>query len=224
MLSHSVDSTIYIYLDEGGNFDFSPDGSTFLTFTAVATVRPLRSLALLQEVRCDFLEAGINLERFHASEDQQRTRNAVFDMNTSHLRDFAAASVIVEKAKANPKLRSVEKIYPLMVDRLLASICRQLGLDQCEQIIIVTDTIPERKKRGPVASALALKIEHSIPTVRYRLYHHDSRSSTGLQIADYLNWAIYRKWNAGDTRSYDRIRECVIDEVDVFRDGTTRYY
>ena len=175
-------------------------------------------------MRCDLLEAGINLERFHASEDQQRTRDAVFDATVSYIGDFAAASVIVEKAKANPKLRSVEQIYPLMVDRVLASMCRQLGFDRCEQTIIVTDTIPERKKRGAVALASAVKIEHSISTVRYRLYHHDSRSSTGLQIADYINWAIYRKWNTDDLRSYDRISRCVIDEVDVFQHGTTRYY
>ncbi len=31
---------LYLFLDEGGNFDFSPAGTRYLTLTAVTATRP----------------------------------------------------------------------------------------------------------------------------------------------------------------------------------------
>lgn len=53
--------------------------------------------------------------------------------------------------------------------------------------------------------------------VKYRVLHHASRSSFGLQVADYCNWAIYRKWEREDERSYELIRTRVRSEFDIFR-------
>ena len=35
--------------------------------------------------------------------------------------------------------------------------------------------------------------------------HHSSRSHFGLQVADYCCWAVFRKWEQGDTTHFDRI-------------------
>jgi hypothetical protein len=60
--------------------------------------------------------------------------------------------------------------------------------------------------------------------VTYSVLHHDSKSNFGLQIADSLTWAVYRKWDRNDTRSYDLIRKFVRSEFDIFRTGTAFYY
>jgi hypothetical protein len=60
--------------------------------------------------------------------------------------------------------------------------------------------------------------------MKYRVLHHASKSSFGLQVADYCNWAIFRKWERGDTRSYDLIRSRVKSEFEIFRTGTRKYY
>lgn len=59
---------------------------------------------------------------------------------------------------------------------------------------------------------------------RYHLYHHQSRSDINLQIADYFGWAIYRKWENGDTRSYDLVSSAVKAEGELFADGGEDYY
>lgn len=56
------------------------------------------------------------------------------------------------------------------------------------------------------------------------IYHHDSKSNFDLQIADYFNWAVYRKWDRNDTRSYDLIRSVVKSEFAIFRTGRTYYF
>ena len=59
---------------------------------------------------------------------------------------------------------------------------------------------------------------------RYRIYHHPSASCMGLQVADYCNWAIYRKWDAQDERSYQLIRPVIVSEFDFCRTVTTLFY
>lgn len=44
------------------------------------------------------------------------------------------------------------------------------------------------------------------------------------QAADYCAWAIQRKWESGDSPSYDLIRPKLASEFDVFRVGGSIYY
>jgi len=56
-------------------------------------------------------------------------------------------------------------------------------------------------------------------TMRYRVLHHASKSNLELQVADYCNWAIYRKWTNGDVRSYDIIKDAIRGEFDISETG-----
>jgi hypothetical protein len=68
----------YILLDEGGNFDFSPKGTRFFTLTSVTKVRPFQIAPVLDHLKYDLIETGLDLEYFHASEDRQPVRDQVF--------------------------------------------------------------------------------------------------------------------------------------------------
>jgi hypothetical protein len=46
----------------------------------------------------------------------------------------------------------------------------------------------------------------------------------GIQVADYCAWAIQRKWERGDARSYDLIADKIDHEHEVWRGHTTTYY
>ena len=48
-------------------------------------------------------------------------------------------------------------------------------------------------------------------------------TSPMLKVADYCAWALHRKRERTDTRSYDRIRSRIDSEHEVFRSGTTTY-
>ena len=55
------------------------------------------------------------------------------------------------------------------------------------------------------------------PAVTTRTTHWPADSDAGLQIADYCSWAMQRKWEGGDTRSYALIQGKVKSEFDIFR-------
>jgi len=77
--------SLYIFLDEGGDFNFSPKGSRHFTFTALSVWRPFTWEGELSELRYACLEKGIEAQYFHATEDSQAIRNLVFDIIARHL-------------------------------------------------------------------------------------------------------------------------------------------
>ncbi len=94
-----------------------------------------------------------------------------------------------------------------------------------EEVIAVTDNIPVKKKAQAIEKAVKTVLAAMLPAdVKYRVLHHASKSSFGLQVADYCNWAIYRKWERGDTRSYELIQTRVRSEFDIFQTGRRHYY
>jgi hypothetical protein len=54
-----MDKYLYIFLDEGGNLDFSPNGTKLFLVTSLAKERPFEAYKELAE-----LEQGLHIESF----------------------------------------------------------------------------------------------------------------------------------------------------------------
>lgn len=216
---------LYVFLDEAGNFDFSPGGTRYFILSAVSKARPFRAYQELTELKYNLVEAGRNIEYFHASEDRQDVRNEVFKVVQRHLGGIRVDSLVVEKRKIGPALRPEERFYPRMLGYLLRYVLGKHPLAQYREVIVFTDQIPVKKKRAAIEKAAKVALSGMLPaTVRYRVLHHDSKSNMDLQIVDYCCWAIYRKWDAGDDRSYRLIQPAVASEFDFCQTGATLYY
>ena len=117
------------------------------------------------------------------------------------------------------------RFYPEMLGYLLRYVLKREANPAVDEIIVVTDTIPHKKKRNVVEKAVKRVLAEMLPDhIRYRILHHDSKAHYGLQIADYVNWAIYRKRENGDTEFHDIIKPMICSEFDIFRGGATYYY
>lgn len=216
---------LYVFVDEAGDFDFSPNGSRYFVLACVTRERPFGDYSEFIALKYDLVEQGMNIEYFHAAEDRQPVRDRVFDIIQRNLAGMRIDSVIVEKRKANPIVRKEAEFYPKMMGYLLRYVLERQPLTQYDEVIVFTDRIPIKGKRNAVEKAVKTTLANMLPkTARYRLLHHDSKSNFQLQIADYCNWAIYRKWSRNDLRSYDLIKAAVTSEFDIFRTGTTVYY
>lgn len=64
------DNTLYMFIDEGGNFDFSPKGTKYFTLSCLTEKRPFPSYDKLRNIKYDLIEDGINIEYFHTSLDE----------------------------------------------------------------------------------------------------------------------------------------------------------
>lgn len=212
---------LYIFFDEAGNLDFSPSGTRYLIFGCVSTEDPADLTGRLTALRYGLFPTEVPPERFHATEDRQAVRDLVF----AELQDaegFEYDAVIVEKPKANPTLHDPVRFYPKFADYLLRYV-----LDRhttVEPVILVTDTLPVRKHRRAVEKAFKQALAEHLGERRYAIGHHASAAHPLLQAADYLNWAVFRKWERRDYRSYRLVRRFIRSEFDIFRTGTTLFY
>ena len=112
-----------------------------------------------------------------------------------------------------------------MITLIFAIFFQRTRKSKVQEVIVITDTIPVRKKAKAIEKAVKTTLANMLPEqVRFRVLHHASKSSFGLQVADYCNWAIFRKWERGDTRSYDLISSRVLSEFDLFKTGVRNYY
>lgn len=218
--------TLYLFIDEGGNFDFSPGGTHYFMLTCLLEERPFPSYDKLRSLKYDLLEQGANIEYFHAAEDKQTVRNKVFAIIRENLKHIQVSSMIVQKNKANPSIREESTFYTKVFRMLMKWVVEKHvhGKDY-ERVILFTDVMPVAKKKKAMEKGVKLELAALLREgIEYRIYHHQSKSNLNLQVADYCNWAIWRKWANGDTRSYDLIKQCIDAEWDVFKDGKIEYY
>jgi len=215
---------LYVFLDEAGDFNFSATGTRFFTLTTVCRARPFTWDTPLLSLKYDLIEAGFDIECFHAAEDRQVVRDQVFDIVGQYLAGTRIDSLIVEKPKTGPALQVVGEFYPRMIGYLLRYVLRAANLAGCNEVIAITDTIPLRRKRQAIEKAIKVSLAAMLPKgTKYAMLHHASKSCVGLQVADYCNWAVFRKWERGDLRSYELVRGAIYSELDIFRAGM-RYY
>ena len=216
---------LYVFLDEAGDFNFSLTGTRFFTFTTITKTRPFSWDAPLMSLKYDLIEVGLDIEYFHAAEDRQAVRDQVFAIISNNLTNLRIDSLIVEKRKTGFALQALEKFYPSMIGYLLRYVLDPRNLKDFAEVIVITDSIPVSRKREAIEKAVKQTLSRMLPAgTKHRILHHASKSCVGLQIADYCNWAIFRKWERQDLRSYELIRSGLRSEFDIFKSGARLYY
>ena len=232
--------TLYIFIDESGNFDFTASGTKFFTLTAASTLSPLQSrdelLRKVYEMKYAGWTGGQHDYFFHATEDRQETRDWVFAALKKL--DFDIDTIIAQKNKTNPSLytklelsegkfrtiRSEERFYDKVSQMLLQYIFRRHEeKDGIEKIVVVLGSIFTGKKRGYVLKSLKQYLKQNFKKPFY-VYFHPTASDINCQIADYCGWAVYVRAERGEMRPWEEIKDKVKSCFDVFAKGTHIYY
>lgn len=224
---------LYVFIDEGGDFNFSPSGSKMYTISATITHNPWELLDEVSQLRHNILAGerhnhlGQNYlenclcHRFHASEDQQPVRDDFFTI-ISKMQYIKAHAVVVRKNRTNPVLREPHKFYSKVMSSLLDYIFKKY---QYSKLCIFVDNIPINKQKDIFLKAIKTEIRSKQPSKQFSIYFPPSSSNAYLQISDYINWAVFRKWENDDTRSYVLIEKLLgKKELDMFAKGDYEYY
>ena len=69
---------LYVFIDESGNYDFSPTGTRHWVLTSAMTDDVHPGVVDLYDLKHKLIDQGTNLEYFHAAEDRQAVRDEVF--------------------------------------------------------------------------------------------------------------------------------------------------
>jgi hypothetical protein len=224
---------LYIFIDESGDFNFSVSGTKFYTITAAVTPCPwegadditrlkhqILSLSLFPDLPKEYLDKKLAL-RFHACEDKQRVRDVFFN-EIQVINHFRAFSIVIRKRRTHPSLQEPNKFYSRFLGYLLDYIFKRY---RYPFLAIFLAGTPVNKQRDAFINSVKTEINTKGSRKPYSIYFPTSESNHFLQIVDYINWAIFKKWERDDRRSYDLISSCLgAPELDIFRRGDTEFY
>lgn len=159
---------------------------------------------------------------FHACEDKQEIRDAVFDLLSGLT--FTVQATVMEKSKAQPQTRvSEERFYQYgWLYHLKHS--HKKFLAPTDSLQVTAATIGTKAKRILFEDGVRDVCRQIIPLSRCKTAFWPSHTDPCLQIADYCTWAIQRKWERGDARSYALIDQKIDYEYDLWSHGVTHYF
>jgi hypothetical protein len=210
----------YLFADESGNFDFTEKGSRFFILATVSMDCAVGDglLALRRELAWK----GIGLDNdLHASEAPQRIRDQVFAFVQNA--DIRVDSTILEKRKAYPGIRPTEeRFYQTAWYRHMRFVAG-LVTSSDDELMVVSASIGTKKKKAAFHLAVTEAVKQSTAS-SHRVACWGAATDPCLQVADYCAWAIQRKWEIGDPRSYNLIRKKIKSEFDLFKTGYMTYY
>ncbi|NTU46756.1 DUF3800 domain-containing protein [Candidatus Roizmanbacteria bacterium] len=217
----------YIFIDESGKPEiFSTKGTNLVEngsasrYLILAAIRTNDQLQLQQKVvdfklqllkdstLTDIFSSAYSLDAFHAQIDYPQVRERFYSFIAS-LEEIKIDVIIVEKLKCYPALqRNPGKLYGVMSGQLLKNICHQSSN---------TEIIFSRKD-----SKLKLRQELEIEVERVRLdyiqkhpklqsnlnlqyFHNPHYTHGGLQIADYIAFALYQVYERNQWRWFELV-------------------
>lgn len=218
-------SRAYIFSDEAGCFVFKRNNRASRYFIVCTVTMTDCDLGVaLQDLRRDMIwrKMPVKKHMFHCTEDRQEVRDEVFKLLSRH--DFRIDATILEKSKAQPQTRSTnERFYKYAWFYHLKTIGPAL-LYGHDEAMISAAAIGTKKGQAVYTSAVNDVMQQTIRGKSWATSFPPSQADPCLQIADYCAWAIQRKWERDDTRSYDIIENKVRREYDLFIRGTHHYY
>ena len=213
----------YVFADEAGNFDFSDkDGASLFFILATVTADSPDVGDDLLKLRRTLAWDGIALEsNFHATEDAQAVRGQVFDVLVDH--DFRIDTTILEKRKTQPHLAGDEERFYKMAWFLHFKHVAPRITSAKTELLVIAAQIGTKKRRKAMRLTIEDVVEQSTKC-KWEVAFWPATSDPCLQVADYCCWAIQRKYEKSDTRSYDLIKDKIKSEFQPYDVGTETYY
>lgn len=200
---------VFLFFDESGNLDFSPNGSRHFCFGVLTLRDPGPLTAAFTRLLYALLEQGLELEYFHAAEDRQAVRDQVFAVLTE-VGGFDVDLLVADKRAMHPALRDPFEFY-CRLGHVIVEAALDRVRERDEMIVVITDTVPLQRERKAVAKTFRTAIRRSLGDRKFIILHHASAAHAGLQAVDYCTWALQRKLR-GDGRAYERIRGWIRSE------------
>lgn len=215
---------VFLFADESGDFSFKrgTGASKFYILCTVAARDCKIGFELLQLKRRMSWQHKPIRDYYHCTYDKQSVRDEVFAMLAQQ--DFTVQATVMEKSKAQPQTRETENRFYQYGWQYHMKHARSKFLRADDTIQVCAATIGKKSKRASFEDAVRDVCKQHMPKDRYRTAFWPSETDPCLQIADYCTWAIQRKWEKSDARSYDLIADKINYEYELFERGQTHYY
>lgn len=213
---------LHVFIDESGDFVFSGQGTRYFLLTAVSTMDCRDLYGDYFDLKHRLAHSGLGIEEFHATEDPQAVRNAVYDLIERHCSHgcMKIDAIIAEKSKAKPEFRDDDTVfYARMLHRLLQAVFEHPLDPTVDSVLVWPARIGVNRRKTAFEKSVKTYLAHLEARVPYRIFIHRAASHPMLQVADYCSWALAKKWKDREMRPYAKISCAVRTESEAFRDS-----
>jgi hypothetical protein len=157
------------------------------------------------------------LSEFHANNDKQRIRDLVFDV--LRRADLRVDATILDKPKTQDHLRSAPLRFYKQAWFLHFKYVAPRIASARDDLLVVASSLQINRKKRAIHDAVLDVVHQVTPTTFSSTAFWPAISDPCLQVADYAVWAIQRKYESGDDRSYTLIRDKIQSEFQPFEYG-----
>ena len=186
--SSVVSNTLYVFIDESGNFDFSESGTRHFVMAALATSNPLGSAAIMHSLRYELLAEGRDISMFHASEDRQDVRDRVF--SSLNLVQGAMAHVAYcDKSQLPKKFQTDTQLHAICGRAVINRALNQVDSYSVGSVVVILDQALPKRKQGEFRHAVAPELKRFAKP--FHIYFQRLAWDVNGQIADYLSWSKF---------------------------------
>lgn len=221
-------SRLHVFGDEAGDLVFKPPGNGVSRYFMIGTIA-LEDCSVGESflaLRRELAWEGVLLDQLHATSDRQHVRDRAFDLIANT--DLRFDVTILDKRKARDDLRQDPLYFYKLAWYLHFKYVAKEIADSNDELLVVASSLQIKRKRktqkAAVHEAITEVVNQVSPTVTCHCAFSPAASDPCLQVADYLTWAIQRKYESDDTRSYDSIKHLVQSEFEPFKQSVKLYY
>jgi hypothetical protein len=196
---------IYVFADETGDLGYNNEkGSKYFGFgTASYASGSSPNFTDAFKLRCGLEASGISIkEGFHATNDRWAIRNEIFNLIALEPPRFDFTFLNKENAFPQVKARGDLHLYGLAWGMHFRTIAQQVASAEDVIYCIMGDIQTKAKKRE--IEIVVKQIAEQVPDRKIVPIIWNSKSSWGLQVADYGLWEAQRKLNNEKTEWWER--------------------
>jgi len=214
----------FIFTDEAGCFTFNREPNVSRFFIVCTVVMDDCEVASeLLELRRKLAWEGADLnDYFHATSDKQSVRDRVYEAMMGHV--FSIQATIMEKSKANFAIRrSKPSFYKTGFYFHFKNGVAPL-IAEASETLMTAACLGSRRERSAFQDAISDVMRQTHNHGEWKADFLPCQADPCLQVADYCAWAIQRKWERDDLRSYDIIKDRITYEYDLWKSETKQHY
>ena len=208
-----------IYLDESGDLGFalSKQNSKYFVATFLFVPNPR---VVDKVVRKCFLALPERVRKkhpgaFHCCKERPATRRKLLSLLAE--RDIKILSIRLNKSRVYTKLQDEKQVlYNYVANILLDRILRKRLIPGSEVIELVAS---RRETNRYLNENFCSYLEGQVRGNHKRDLRVSIRppsADRGLQAVDFVCWAMFRRWERGDSSYYEIIKQRVVEESELF--------
>ncbi len=217
-----------MFSDEAGDMTFKPQADGISRYFTIGTISTTDCSIgqQLAELRRELAWDGTHLNQLHATSDKQWVRDRVYPLIAAS--DVRFDATILDKPKTQDYYRADPvAFYKLAWYLHFKYVAREVASETDELLVVASSSQIQSKKKAAknsVGKAMREVVEQVDPGLRWEFAFTPAYCDPCLQAADYLNWAVQRKYDRGDPRSHELVAHLIKSEYQPFQNGQINYY